>query len=313
MTIRAVTMHRVRRLAVQIFRYVILTGLAFVILYPFLIKVALAFMDIQDLSDATVRFIPKTLTLDNFIGAAEYMNYIPNLLRTIGYTLSISVVQVFFAMLAAYGFASFRFPGRRLLFGFVLLTLIVPPQAIILPLYLHFQSFDILGLFRLIFGKPLSLLGSPLPLYLLVATGLGLKNGLLIFIFRQFFKGFPRELEESASIDGAGVFRTFRSIIMPSAIPMILTAFLFTFVWQWTDSFYTSIFLPNNTFLARNLEMLVSVLNHNQGDSVMTANSYYISLLNNAGILLFILPILLLYLVCQRHFIESIERTGLVG
>lgn len=174
MTIRAVTMHRVRRLAVQIFRYVILTGLAFVILYPFLIKVALAFMDIQDLSDATVRFIPKTLTLDNFIGAAEYMNYIPNLLRTIGYTLSISVVQVFFAMLAAYGFASFRFPGRRLLFGFVLLTLIVPPQAIILPLYLHFQSFDILGLFRLIFGKPLSLLGSPLPLYLLVATGLAL-------------------------------------------------------------------------------------------------------------------------------------------
>ncbi len=301
------------RIAVTVFRYIILTGLVFVILYPFLIKLGIAFMDVSDLNDSTVRFIPKNFTFDNFINAAKTMDYVPNLFKTIFFTVTISFVQVVFAMLAAYGFASFKFPGRNILFGFVLLTLIVPPQAIVLPLYLNFQSFDIFGLFKLITGEPLTLLGSPVSLYLLAATGLGLKNGLIIFIFRQFFKGFPRELEESASIDGAGVYRTFLSIIVPSAVPMILTAFLFTIVWQWTDSFYTSIFVPNNTFLARSLEMLVTNLSVAGGDTAITSTTYYYSLLNNAGILLFIAPILVLYLFCQRHFVESIERTGLVG
>jgi multiple sugar transport system permease protein len=230
----------------SLFRYIVLTGLAFVILYPFLIKLSLAVMDIRDLSDATVRFVPKTFTLENIKGAIRFLDYYPNLLYTVVFTTTISLVQVFFAMITAYGLACFRFPGRKILFGLVLFSLIVPPQSIILSLYFNFQS--------------LSLLGKPLSLYLLAATGLGLKNGLLIFIFRQFFKGCPRELEESASIDGAGVIGTFVRIIMPSAIPIILTSYLFSIVWQWTDSFYTSIFIPDNTLLARRLQMLVSLI-----------------------------------------------------
>ena len=298
-----------KKWGIALFRYVLLTGLAFVILYPFLIKLSIAFMPLDNLYDATVRFLPKSLTLDNFRTALAGMEYWKSLLKTIGFTGSISLVQVFFAMAAAYGLACFRFPGRRILYVFVFLTLIVPPQTIILPLYLYFQSFDIGGVFQAITGAPLSLMGSPITLFLMAATGLGLKNGLLIFIFRQFFKGIPRELEESACIDGAGVIKTFGMIVLPSAMPMILTGFLFTFVWQWTDGFYTSIFLPGNTLLARQLQMLVSQAS-SSGEMV---NSYAVSLMNNAGILLFVTPILLLYLVCQRHFIESIERTGLVG
>lgn len=297
----------------RIFKYMILTGLAFVIVYPFLVKLSIAFMDMWDLTDATVRFVPKNLTLDNFKGAIEYLDFWPNLGKTAVFTISISMVQVFFAMLTAYGLARFNFPGNRLLFGFVLLTLIVPPQSITLPLYFNFQSFDVFGLFKLFTGSSLSLVGKPAPLYILAAVGLGLKNGLLIFIFRQFFINSPKELEESASIDGAGVFKTFWKIIMPSAFPIILTAFLFALVWQWTDSFYTSIFMPDNTFLAKKIQMLASAIQRDQSAYVGTSNTYYISVLNNAGMLIFIAPILAVYFICQRYFIESIERTGIVG
>lgn len=293
----------------MILRYIILTGLAFVIIYPFLIKLEIAFMDISDLNDANVRFVPKTLTLDNIINAWKSMDYGKSLLKTSFFTLSLSFVQVAFAMITAYGLASFKFPGVSIIFASVLLTLIAPPQAIILPLYLQFQSFDVFGIFKLLTGESINLIGKSIPLYLLVATGMGLKNGLLIFIFRQFFLGLPKELEESASIDGAGVFRTFVSIIVPSAKPMLITCFLFSIVWQWTDSFYTSIFMPDNSFLARNLEKLVSMVNMTQP----TADSYQISMINNAGIILYVLPPLLVYFIFQRHFVESIERTGLVG
>ena len=146
----------------------------------------------------------------------------------------------------------------------------------------------------------------------MAATGLGLKNGLLIFIFRQFFKGFPRELEESALIDGAGVYRVFISIALPLSTPVILTGFLFSVVWQWTDVFYTNIFLPENTLLARQLEKLASLTVQNNTGGI-TASTYYVSLVNNAGIILVVLPIAILYFVSQRHFIESIERVGIVG
>lgn len=304
---------RFREFWTATFRYIILTGLAFVILYPFLIKITIAVMDISNLYDATVRFVPQKLTLDNFKQAAQYMDYGSSFLKTLMFTTGVSLVQVVFSMSAAYGFACFRFPGRRFLYPFVFLILIVPPQAIMFPLYFHFSSLDFFGIVQLLGGEPISLMGSPFSLILLAAVGLGAKQGLLIFIFSQFFKSCPRELEESASIDGAGVLQTFWKIIVPSARPMILTTFLFSFVWQWTDGFYTSIFIPNNTFLARNLQKLVSLASTMTEGAGETASAYALSLVNNAGILLFIWPILLLYFICQRYFVESIERTGLVG
>lgn len=303
---------KAQNFAILIFKYIILTGLAFVILYPMIIKLSLAFMNFEDIRDATVRFIPKNFTLRNFILAAKNMGYFTSLFETIIHVVAISSIQVFFAMLTAYGFACFKFPGRGLLFAMVLVTLIIPPQVITVPLFLNLKSFDIFGIFKLLTGETISLTGSPIPLYLMAATGLGLKNGLLIFIFRQFFKNFPKELEESASIDGAGVFRTFISIVVPSALPMILTAFLFSVVWQWTDTFYTSTFMPTNHLLATELELFTSQLSNVAEGSVIEAK-YSVSLQNNAAILLVMAPILILFFVCQRYFVESIERTGLVG
>ena len=285
-------------LVTAVLRYLILTALAFVVLYPLIIKIELSFMNVEDLTDATVRFVPKTLTLMNFKAAISGLDYGISLAQTLLFVVSITAVQVFFSMITAYGLASFRFPGRNIVFGFVLATLIIPPQTIMLSLYFRFQS--------------LSMVGITLPLYIMAATGLGLKNGLLIFIFRQFFKGFPREIEESALIDGAGVFRTFISIVMPSSRATSLTAFLLTFVWQYTDGFYTSVFIPDNRFLSKMLQMGDSAAQQ-LGSSLYTGNPYFQSLVKNASILLYIAPVLLLFFICQKHFIESVERTGLVG
>lgn len=309
---KKLTKNHIKEISILIFKYILLTGLAFIILYPIIIKFSAAFMSVEDTRDVTVRFIPKTFTLKNFVLVAQNIDYFPNLIKTIFFVITVSAVQVFVAMLTAYGLACFKFPGHKVLFSLVLATLIIPPHAITLPLFLNFRTFDILGIFQLFTGDTVSIVGTSIPIYLMATMGVGLKNGLLVFIFRQFFLNFPKELEESASIDGAGVYKTFIKIALPSALPMLLTCFLFSIVWYWTDVYYTTIFIPDNTFLASEMLEFAGSLG-NVVEGLAGEGKYSISLQNNAGILLFIAPITILYFVCQRYFVESIERTGLVG
>ena len=138
----------------------------------------------------------------------------------------------------------------------------------------------------------------------------GLKNGLFIYILRQFFRNMPRTLEEAAYIDGAGPFRTFLTVMLPGAVPALVIVFLFAFVWQWNDYFFTSIFMRDGTMLAHTLDIAAESYAHAMGT---TLTGQYISLLNNTGMLMFVTPLLLLYAVMQRYFVESVERTGIIG
>ena len=138
----------------------------------------------------------------------------------------VSVLQLAISCLVGYGFARFKFKGRNILFFIVILSLIVPAQTILIPLYFRFSS--------------IGLLNTIWPVVILSACGIGLKNGLYIYLMRQFFRGMPRELEQSAYIDGAGPLRAFVQIILPNAFNMMITVFLFSFTWQWTCLLYTS-------------------------------------------------------------------------
>ena len=122
----------------------------------------------------------------------------------------------------------------------MLLTLIVPPQMIMIPLYLSFRYFDPLGLLP---GNGINLLNSYWPFALTSATAMGMRNGLFIYIMRQYFRGMPAELEEAAYVDGAGALRTFFQVMLPSAVPVMVIVFLFSFVWQWNDDFYSTLFM----------------------------------------------------------------------
>ena len=230
----------------SIVRGVIIAGICFLILYPTLVKLSVSFMPEQDIYDVTVRYVPKSPTLENYKTVLSAMRYNKAFWNTFKLSTLTSVMQLISCTVIGYGFARFRFKGRGVLFALVILTMIVPPQTLMIPLFLHFRYFDVLGIISAITGqKGINLLESYWPFVLMSLTGMGLKNGLYIYIMRQFFRGMPKELEEAAYVDGAGMLRTFGQIMLPSAVPAMVTVFMFSFVWQWTDTFFSTLFLRN--------------------------------------------------------------------
>lgn len=169
--------------------------------------------------------------------------------------------------------------------------------------------FDVFGLYHLFTGKDgVNLLESFWPFFISSGLAMGLKNGLYIYIFRQFFRSLPKDLEEAAYVDGAGIPGTFARVMLPNAVPAIATVMLFSFIWQWNDSYFVNLFAPNYTLLARMLDLLPGAVRPEYVGGISHTSLYL-----NTGTLLGILPIFILYLFAQRYFVESIERTGLVG
>lgn len=207
----------------MILRFIIIIGISYMILYPFFTKLVVAFSSTEDIVDNTVMYIPRQGSTYFIERAVLNMNYWTSFINTVLLSLIVAVLQLFVASVAGYGFARFKFKGRDLLFVLVLLTLMIPAQTIQLPLFVRFSHF---------LGTDLSLINTFWPLTIMSALGLGLKNGLYIYLMRQFFRGLPKELENSAYIDGAGFFRTFFSIMLPNAMNMMITVLLFAFTWQ---------------------------------------------------------------------------------
>ena len=165
-------------------------------------------------------------------------------------------------------------------------------------------------------GKPTNLINTIWPFIIQAITCMGFKNGLYIYMLRQFFKGMPKELEEAAYIDGSGKLKTFTKIMVPSAVPMMVTVFLFGFVWQWTDSFYSTLYIPAQKVLSNALTSLTAEV-YSQYESFGGTMNFispgFASMMNNTGVILTIIPLILLYFVCQKSFVEGIERSGIVG
>lgn len=273
-------------------RFIIIVGISFMILYPFIVKTIVSFMSTNDLEDKTVMFIPREGSTYFFKRAIQNIEYWEALITSAGLSLVTAILQVLVACVAGYGFARFNFKGKNTLFFLVILTLIIPPQTIMLPLYVRFRYF---------IGN-ISIIDSVWPMAVMSATGLGLKNGLYIYLMRQFFRGMPKALDEAAYIDGAGPFRTFFSVMLPNATNMMITVFLFSFTWQWTDTTYNSMLMPNMTILSN------TVTNVTKGVTELIQQQ---TLYDTASILM-IFPLLIVFLFAQRYFIQGIERSGLV-
>ncbi len=297
--------HKLGSFLFSVFRTVLILGIAYIILYPVLSKLSSSFMSRRDLIDQTVKYIPKRPTLDNYRFAMEVMNFSKTFTNSLLLSVVVATLQLVSSTFVGYGLARFRFKGRNLVLAAAIFTLIVPPQMMMVPLYLNWRFFNIYGLIP---GQGFNLLNSPWPFILTALTGTGLRNGLFILVMRQFFAGMPSSLEEAAYVDGAGPLRTFIQIMLPSAVPSMVVVFLFGFVWQWNDSFLTTLYLDSN-FLPVALSNITTRLAQYFGKT----DPQYFSLITNAGSMLMIAPLLIMYAVLQRYFVESIERTGLVG
>lgn len=309
----SVIFEKVKQWSWVLARTALIIGLSFVILYPILLKVSIAFKHRVDLYDTTVMYIPRNLTLENFQFIIETMDYFRVVFNSFMLSGSTMLLTTISCALVGYGFARFKFKGNGILFALVIFTILVPPQTNMVPTYLQYRDFDILGIIGLFNnGEGVRLIGTYWPFIISSATAVGIKAGLFIFIFRQFFKGIPQELEEAALVDGAGVFKIFFQIMLPNAMPAIITVMLFAFVWQWNDIYFTTMFLDNPNVISGRLQVVSSTISHRLSEGGAIDPSY-LSMLVNTSILLAIAPLIIMYLFVQRHFVESVERTGIVG
>jgi multiple sugar transport system permease protein len=293
----------------NIFYYVLLLSLSFVFLYPLLYMISQSLMRPQDVADATIQWIPKVFALDNYIEAFKSINYWHGLLNSIWISFGSAVLQIISCSFIGYGFARYKFPGKGLWLALLIFTFLVPPQTIVVPLYIFFSN---LGWINTVF-----------PFIVPSLFGFGLKGSLFVLIFIQFYRGLPYVLEEAAKIDGAGPFRTYWKIMFPLAKPAMIVVFLFSVVWNWNDVFLPNMYLlvPDFFNLAQNLANFNGNANAQgvnqmaQAVSAKDAIGMTPTLINQimAAVILTILPIVILYLFVQRSFVESIERSGISG
>ena len=281
--------------------YLFLCDLAFVFLFPFFYMLVTSVKSSMDLQDLTVNWIPNTIMLSNFKDAFQLLNYpvhavnsgIVTIVSTLGHLISCSFV--------GYGLARFRFKGRSLVFALVIFTIIVPVQVIIIPQYIMFINLYWTNTF--------------LPIVLPTFLGIGLRGGLFIFIFRQFFQGLPPALEDAAKIDGCGYIKTFFSIVLPVAKPSIVVTCILSIVWHWNEYFEASIYLgrPNIMPLPSMLPAVYEAYKKLSVPLTGAANSVTVTEGTvMAATFLVVLPLLILFLFVQRQFVEGVERTGIV-
>jgi len=297
-----------KRALAALFRYVFLLAVVYVIFYPLFVQLMSTFMSVDDLHDRTVQLIPATPTLANYPHVINATRYWEAFRNSMILAFTVAVIQTLVSSLVGYGFAKFKFRGRNILFAFVLVTLLVPPHTMLTSMFLYFRFFDFWGLLSLI-GRPIRLTGTFAPMFILAATGLGLISGLYIFVMRQFYRGVPDELLDAAYIDGAGVYGTYGRIILPLSVTPMLTVFLLSFAWQWTDTFYSGMFFGGIHLLPNIMGLIPAEL---FGVMERIANMLLSVRLNTAMILI-ILPLVILYLLTQRYFIQGIERSGITG
>ncbi len=290
------------------FRFIMLFGLGFIVLYPLIYMISCAFRERADMSDPTVMWIPRRFTLNIIKETWLAMDMGSTLKTTFFLNIGCALVQVVSCALPGYGFARFDFRGKRFLFGIVIMMILVPPQVISLPLYTQFRFFGIKGLFSV------NLIDSMLTMYLPAMTANGIRSGLMILIFRQFFRGLPRELEDAACIDGCGPFMTFVRVMIPNATSAFLTVFLFSVVWYWNDYYVSTSFFTNTQTVATVLYDLDSRLSRAlYGDARIKPSARELIVWKEASCLMSVLPILIMYVFLQRHFTEGIERSGIAN
>ena len=304
-----------------IFRLLFFIGMIYITLYPVLIMVSRAFRTPEDMLNPTVIWLPQHFTVKNFSIIAEIIDYSSTALLT----GRIAIISTIFTMascsMAGFAFGRYKLRGKVVLMTFAILTIVVPLQTYLIPIFFKFRFFDFFGAGKLIglfTGTPLvvRLSESEISYYILAIFGMGIRSGLFILLFYQNFKGMPKELEDAARIDGCNEWKVFTRVMLPNASAPFLVTLILSLVWYWNDTVYDTVLMRKTQLLAAKVADLKALVNA----SFMGLQKYGIekngvseTVLYFAAAILFILPPLILYLFVQRFFMQSVERSGIVG
>lgn len=300
----------------SIARYLFLLAFAYILLYPLIFMITSSIKSPTDFYDPTVEWVPKNPSFSNFKLAIEAMDFGVSLKNTFIYEMIAAVLEIVSCAVAAYGLARFDFKGKKLLNGLMILTILVPTAMIIIPSYINYRYLDFAGILNLIgkaLGKELriNILNTPFVMWLPSIFAVGLKGGLFIYIYKQFFQGLPKEFEEAAYIDGAGPVRTFVSVIVPSSTVSIVTVAMFAVVWHWNDYYLASMYLSDNMPLSVQLARIEGLISSTlSGDAALKIS---LGPTITAACLLTVIPLIIFYVILQRRFIASIASSGIVG
>lgn len=290
---------QLKKWPLSILRFIIIFGLAFIILEPFVYKILMAFMHPDDLIDSTVWIVPRIGSTYYWQQALEQMKLPQSAINTFLLSLIVGILQVFSCTMIGYGLARFNFRGNKAAFAVVILIMLVPVQVISIARYLDFNYFNF-------FGRVISLTDTFWPLIILSATGLGIKQGLYIYMMRELFRSLPVSIEEAAYIDGAGPIQTFINVMLPNALTTMATVFVFSFCWQWTDTTYSSLYFNEMPVLANVVDTMYIRVGLNP-DPLATG------ILRNAAAIIIMLPLMVLFVFAQKLFVKSMALSGLAN
>lgn len=280
--------------------YFILTGMGFVFLYPLLYMVSVSFMDTEDLVDATVSWIPTHLSIESFMKAAKTLAFWEGLKDSLIMTVVPAFLQTFTLALAGYGLARYNVPGKKFWIVLAVFIFLVPTQVTMIPRFLMFNSYQMIGTIW--------------PVYLISALGQGVKSSVFLLIYYNFFNSYPKSLDEAAKIDGAGPVKVYFKIALPMVKPALVLTYLFSFIWIWNDTTQLPQYSTGAvTTLPMHLQQFVDQFNKLYSSVGVSTGGALNESIRLAGTLLTILPLIILYFIVQKQFIESIERTGLTG
>lgn len=299
----------VKNVLVKVFGMLILIGVSYVILSPVIGMFVNSISSDRDAFNPMVYILPESPTLEKYALVLQRLDYFPTIAKNLLYVITLTLLQIFICSMVGYGFARFNFPLKKLLFGCVVVMIVIPSHTIMLPLYMTFKQFDLFGIATALTGSS-GLMGTTIPMYIMTALGCGVRSGLYIYIFNQFFRGLPKEIEEAALVDGAGVWYTYFRIMLVNAMPSVITVAVFSMVWQFNDTFYAKLFvISEDVVISKKIGSLANVLATIDKILTGTIQELYV----DAGVILVILPILIIYLWLQKYFIEGVERSGIVG
>ncbi len=303
--------HRISGYVWPFFRFIIVFGLSFVILYPILYMISTSIRPQAEMSDPSVMWIPKSIRFENFKEIWEAIDYPNTLWNTLVLNIVSSILQVGTCALTGYGFARFKFKGKGILFGIVILQIIVPVQIILIPQYMSFRYFDVFGILNSLLGSSISLVDTNWSMYIPALFCNGIRSGLFIYLFRQFFRGLPKELEDAAYLDGCGPFKTFISVMVPNAASSFLTVFIFSIVWYWNDYYISSLYFTKGNTISLKIDSIATLISMHLTGEVGIASDFIVWM--EAGCLLAIAPIIIMYIFLQKYFTEGIAKAGLAN
>jgi multiple sugar transport system permease protein len=229
-------------------------------------------------------------------------------------TVPCTILSVFICSLVGYGLGRYKFKGRNLVYACVLFSIILPFQVVQLPQVHYYRWFDIFGIGKLIglfTGEEftVNILNSLLRMYIPAALGVGLKAGIIIFLFQSFFAGMPRDLEEAAKIDGCSPFKIYWKVMIPNIVPVVVTVTLLSVIYYWNDSLVTDMSKLNvGNALMPSIESLVDLKIGAGYMTIMQRNVEYYSILIVA-----VTPLILVFSFGQKFFVECMDRSGSKG